>query len=1222
MTNLNQQLYEALESREIFRSLNLIVQGANVNAQNELGETLLHLILEELYSDIEYNFADEDIEFCAIDLPSDILLDDDKINLINAINYLMIEQNASLLCDENGNTPLHKFSGIIYAHLTFEQQAHVAKILTSNIQSDEINYINNQGVTAFALAVFHNTPQAQYLAQIPNVDINKGAREDFSYDFQWGLTDEMWSKIEGNKWTNEYFDGLPKGYTPLMVASLFDNRAVLNALVERDDLRPVGRYFQTFSGSLIEILPGETSIHLAVVNNNIESLKFLLAKMSPHALLDVNNQGHTILHKACHYKHHEIIKFLLNKEVLNSIFLEHELDDSIYVRFVNYESKQGKAATCYNSWHSTYAQQLEDDYLAFLKCEEYEVFKVDARGNSLFHIILFMGYESLVDIAMERDDFPEKAFSQKNAYGHSAIKIAIDSDNPELIRKLADLSYERRDIDPNKMERFFYNLRNRLVDFYEEGWFSEEAIISGLNVDVLLDIYLKTKESYKMYAVFKEKEIVINVTVEPTSLDSVGLPELEESLETNIILVLKHYMQLIEDYGYAYCTDLPKLSDEFQDLRDVVEKAYDENSQYESGMFKFTYHNREITVKYETGDTDLDVVHEVEICYQDVISGMGDEWDYVERDSDPKEGVLYKTHQEINFIPYVPLLYFILKKIHDAVGSDVDKEIEKLKAFLEFPFLLNEQFTSIVQDGNKALTNIYDYAPEQVKPLLLEKIRAQDALSHRLDDLSIAGDVPIHDYVLSYEQIELAGNPYLILKEGERLKSDVARRAEFPVRLYEFAMSFFYRINTVLQSESPTYRSTDKFLSLLDSMSRLFEVDSMCIAISYIEEKFIISSNYGSMNMTQVKRQAIYNKLNSQIVPGILQHLANFSSYTQVEKESNSLHILNLVVPSYVDNIRSYPQKAKKIMEQLTDQILGDLIKFFYINNIEILKRIKRSEDEADNTTYMFSDVLEYTKDAFPIFNAADTDGKKKDVCNFIYRIYRLCKDLRNLEEGVISQYQDKLLPEGVLKVLNDKDIEDLYLMVPNDNFVHTESALLDYVIENHHTFSKLHIGVSRICCPLCTLFVQSINHKLCEESFIYTHGSHQNTPVWPLPKILIQDMELLALVLGGETSKTYNIFMRMSEAEKYIALKLLQGINIKNLKDNSLDELAKILIKPTSQHPLPEPSLSIATDDLVHIFAEGDEVAIATIAENGDVNQYADMPSLEDPDTGLMGAP
>ncbi len=172
MRILNQKLYIALESRKIFKSLNLIVQGANVNGQNELGETLLHLILEKLYSGIEYNFKDEDIEECAIDLPSDLLLYDNKIKLINTINYLMKVQNASLLCDENGDTPLHKFSGIIYKRLTFEQQDYMAKILTNNVKFDEINYINNQGVTAFALAVFHNTPQAQYLAQIHNVDIN------------------------------------------------------------------------------------------------------------------------------------------------------------------------------------------------------------------------------------------------------------------------------------------------------------------------------------------------------------------------------------------------------------------------------------------------------------------------------------------------------------------------------------------------------------------------------------------------------------------------------------------------------------------------------------------------------------------------------------------------------------------------------------------------------------------------------------------------------------------------------------------------------------------------------------------------------------------------------------------------------------------------------------------------------------------------------------------
>ncbi len=174
---------------------------------------------------------------------------------------------------------------------------------------------------------------------------------------------------------------------------------------------------------------------------------------------------------------------------------------------------------------------------------------------------------------------------------------------------------------------------------------------------------------------------------------------------------------------------------------------------------------------------------------------------------------------------------------------------------------------------------------------------------------------------------------------------------------------------------------------------------------------------------------------------------------------------------------------------------------------------------------------------------------------------------------------------------------------------MHTETALLDYLLLQAFDLSGLHIGVSRICCPLCTLFVQAINQKCSDQEFIYTHGSHQNTPAsWIFPEVLIQDKELLANFLGGTTSKLYSVFVYMNDGEKAIALKLIQGMNISILKDHlkqcpDLSELYKILVKPFSQHPLPEPSLTAVSEHVVLMDVNSDEVTSSGHAS--DLDEY-----------------
>jgi hypothetical protein len=369
-------------------------------------------------------------------------------------------------------------------------------------------------------------------------------------------------------------------------------------------------------------------------------------------------------------------------------------------------------------------------------------------------------------------------------------------------------------------------------------------------------------------------------------------------------------------------------------------------------------------------------------------------------------------------------------------------------------------------------------------------------------------------------------------------------------------------------------------------MARILEVDSMCVAVTYIEGKFVISSNYGSVNMSPSARKSIYDKLNKSLVPKVLKHLSKFKTYGD-ERATKSLEILDLVVPEYVSHIWKHSTKAKNIMAKIDLPMLKDITKFCYDSNNKISDLIKRHEDNVDDIVYQFSEVLRHMSKTFSVFKEVGTNKKKQEeVCDFIHHIHRLCRDLKKLENSVTSEDPSKLLPADVLEAIESKSgsISDLYEMVANDHFVHTESALLNHILINFRTIPKLHLGVSRICCPLCTLFVQAINHSLNEGSFIYTHGSHQNTPgSWVFPEKLIQDKKLLAIFLGGKKSKTYNIFVQMSEKEKPIALKLLQEMNKQNLnKHPELQELCQILIKPKSQYSLPEPSLTYVSERLI----------------------------------------
>ncbi|MBS0359014.1 MAG: ankyrin repeat domain-containing protein, partial [Proteobacteria bacterium] len=710
---LNQKLADSIESRLVFLSLHYIYLGADADTQDQNGSTLLHVVLDE--SD-DYELNEEEVKLSTQVRLSDLIeVENNKINCLNIVNYLVDTHKVKLLQDIDGNTPLHYFARASFNSLEKDKVEQIARLLTKNQSKKAINVHNKENVSAWMLSVLYNCIlQSLSLVKIAAVEINCVLEKTFGYDFSWDRTPEIEKRMKELFGDDSMFSF---GWTDLMVICLFQNYNILESILQRDDIKYINDDYivSDIPVMLREILNGENPLHYAVVFDDLELFKFLLKKMGPAWLLQVNCQGHTPLHKAAHVKSHMILQLLLNIDGIKDLLAPNwNLTEKFYEDFVNYESMQGRAGDCYTHWMCNRDLRMEEDYKAFVDCKYYRISDCGRSGDSLIHLLANEGYGDLLSLAATRSDVN---FSLKNGSGYTPLRAAFESSEPgslKVIGILASLAESREDINPNTYERYYYNIRERLMVCEEDVFW--EFQIENLNIEELLDVYLSGKE-FVSKGIFTKPEASVSLSSKEISCKK------DSDLKNKIERCLSHYFTCMEFESFLDYIDLaPELASFYESL--VLA--------YESRVYRSE--DREDCFSVDFGEGVIQVVVTVDyietpwpirITYEALVSVMGREWDYANKLEKTENDKLLDKKYIFDY-PQVPLLYLSIERIledypNGVVTDQGNPYWQKFIKFLQFPHI--ENLTIRLGDELKTLEQ---YAVGDVKACLLIKINIQD----------------------------------------------------------------------------------------------------------------------------------------------------------------------------------------------------------------------------------------------------------------------------------------------------------------------------------------------------------------------------------------------------------------------------------------------------------------------------------------------------------------
>jgi len=1101
--NKMQKLAKSIEYRYVFEALFYIACGKNVATQDNNGLTLLHVLVDELYGNTDfYELQDEEQYIFTAGLDPLILPENNRINLIDAIRYLVIKKEAKLIQDIHGETPLHWAAKSAYENLTLEQTRLIITLLCTGQDYEQINVRSKKGVSAWMLSVINNVPQSSIFVEMQCIEINFVLKTAFGEYHLYEKDSRLSEKLE-RLWGGEGL--LPIGFTDLMVACLFENYTVLEKMFLRSDLKLTNDQYIISTGSAAhrEVLAGETPFHYAVECEDIKLFIFLLKKLGPDRMMQENSQGHSPLHKAAHVKCSSILQLLLDiRKLRNILEPTWALSDEKYKTFVNRNSMQGMAASCYSIWLCNFNLRTEDDYRSFIRCQLYEVTMCDINGNSLIHILADEGYPKLLEEAAERADV---RFDTKNASGHTPLRVALESENsksPQVIETFAKLAKNRDDINPNTYERYYPNIRKRLETILEESL--HDMSIENISVEKLLNVYL-TEKPFISHAYFEEETVKIDI---------LGNGLLAQELKTNIEYCLHFYLSYHYEYERsAFCSQYPVLDPSLSPLYETIITAY-KNCDYDE-PFICKISNIEFRVSI-VESTSHPIRRPIEITYNELVEmHMGVEWDYkrvIPRGKCDK-ATLPKRH--IFHFPEIPLMHVLIEKINNTDKLKKMINFKKFWRLLCFPYIEN----SIIRYSSKNLILLSQYASGSIKEDLEEKFKKQTSGAGIIQTSSIKVKN------ISYQSFdEIDYNLINILTSGKNSSPSTKEN-----KLYYFLEILCKRMALVINARR--YFPSNKKLDILASLAELLELDTTCVAVLF-DKRFIISSNFSSNTLSSDTLRIQLNNFTKRV----LTYFHNIS-----HRRKNSESAISILVDIASEHLKSV--NANKKTKEIINNKLKEVIEYIYFEYKSIENVVIIDEDG------------ELIRDRFVnkfvnAFSFIDKNIDFNKISGILDEVYRVCKNFLILEESILTANLDRKIPNEMFKLIHEtSNVLDMYVILPNKDLVHAEIAIFEEMANrknNSNHKNEYLMGISKICCPHCALFFDSLRHaeKKSFEFYIYTKGVHKMHFDWKIPRLFFDKSEFFSLFLGGAQSELHQKFLDFDDEYKFFALTCIQNIS------------------------------------------------------------------------------
>jgi hypothetical protein len=294
------------------------------------------------------------------------------------------------------------------------------------------------------------------------------------------------------------------------------------------------------------------------------------------------------------------------------------------------------------------------------------------------------------------------------------------------------------------------------------------------------------------------------------------------------------------------------------------------------------------------------------------------------------------------------------------------------------------------------------------------------------------------------------------IQQDSGYESDVDQNE---VRLNRFKNTFRNRLFHS-GSNRICHQNISQHYRRLDSLARLLERNSVCVAIYYYipEQKILIAANNIHQN----------SRLNSKKISGITDVMDLISteslSITQIITRLSSIIIDNIKQEVRWD-INSLNLQQNYLQQTVTTW-LTDLF-------------------HSGKSTKAWLDDLKY--------DYYDDDKTDKLHIKLAYITARLVRDFQKIRNSLLQTSSDPLA-NAILQAIRAKQF---YLVRNGEKDVHAEMRLLPWAFATTISGSS-YIGLSKLCCNHCGLAIDSLG--------IQTRGKHGQGFEWPILNVINPD--------------------------------------------------------------------------------------------------------------------
>jgi ankyrin repeat protein len=414
----------------------------------------------------------------------------------------------------------------------------------------------------------------------------------------------------------------PKSASAPETAVIQGHESIVELLLQYDQLNYSVRgglitYIKNNSATQIEIyLQGSSShiLHLAAASGQLNILKLLLKKIGINSITISDNHNNNILHAAIEEAQIEVITFLLNKQSLENTLGE-EISKEIYNNFINQQNygsvtPLGIFLSKLDIYSNPAFKQVLYTLIAspFLNPNIYYSFE----GDNILHFACASDENEIIQMLSKRSDVD---FNLKNAKGETPLHV---TNSPKTLNLLRELANYRNDIDVNSYDEFEH-IKSLLAISFEELWFGESVVITGLTTDKLLQVY-QTKETF--HTTIKYLKTIVEIEC-----------KIAQKIDTKYALKLENNIMHCVDYYFNVCNQQLKSEKEIdeEDLR-IRQQLYDQvfNSIpgglfLDAGTEKLIIDDINITI-IKKSERNEKVEENAEVTYEFLASMLEDEF--------------------------------------------------------------------------------------------------------------------------------------------------------------------------------------------------------------------------------------------------------------------------------------------------------------------------------------------------------------------------------------------------------------------------------------------------------------------------------------------------------------------------------------------------------------------------------------------------------------------